>query len=259
MNKQNGMMKRITKFAMLVMLGASMSADAGLFSRSKAWKEEVALHDGKVLVVERHSNPADYLVPGSSEPPALDESLAFISPETNQRITWKTEYRNDLPDPNSLTPLLLDIVGGIPYMATSPAGCVSYNKWGRPNPPYILFKYEHEKWERISLQEFPPELVSANLMGKPPLELLKPYYTVEQSRGWAQGKNIAEYAKTVLREPVTDIWAGCPKLISYGKQGGWIGLDWFTDQPSLDACLKFCIRKNVSSETCPCNEIFKEK
>lgn len=236
-----------------------MNADAGLFNRSKTWKEEVSLHDGKVLLVERHSNPADYLVPGSSEPPALDESLTFTSPGTNQRVSWKTEYRNDMPELNSLTPLLLDIVGGVPYLATSPAGCIAYNKWGRPNPPYILFKYEHDKWERIPLKEFPVELVKANLMGKPPLELLKSYYNVGQAQGWWQGGNIAEYARTILREPVSGLWKECPKLISYGKQGGWIGLDWFTDQPSLDACLKFCVIKNVSSETCPCNEIFKEK
>jgi len=249
----------ISLAGLILMLVASLDAEAGWLSRSKAWKEEVLLHDGKVLIVERHSNPADYLVPGSSEPPARDESLAFTLPETNQRVTWKTEFDERVPEPNSLGPLLLDIVDGIPYLATSPAGCISYNKWGRPNPPYILFKYAHEKWERIPLQEFPQALVKPNLMGLPPLELLKPYYTVEQAQGWWQGGNMAEYARTVLREPVSDLWKGCPKLISYGKQGGWIGLDWFTDQPSLDACLKFCIRKNVSSETCPCNEIFKEK
>lgn len=222
MKTNRSMLKQVTKLGLILVMGASMNAEAGLFSRSEAWKEEVSLHDGKVLVVERASNPADYLVPGSSEPPALDESFAFTLPGMNQRISWKTEYRNDLPEPNSLTPLLLDIVGGIPYLATSPAGCISYNKWGRPNPPYILFKYEHEKWERISLQEFPPELVNANLMGKPPLELLKPYYTVEQTRGWAQGKNIAEYAKNILREPLTKerINEMCMEMILY--KGYWI-------------------------------------
>lgn len=208
-------LKRVAGVGLILMMGASMNADAGWFNRAKVWKEEALLHDGKILVVERHSNPADYLVPGSSEPPALDESLAFTLPGTNQRVSWKTEYRNDSPELNSLTPLLLDIVGGVPYLATSPAGCIAYNKWGRPNPPYILFKYEHEKWERIPLQEFPSELVRANLMGKPPLELLKPYYTVEQSKGWAQGKNVAEYVKTILREPLPV--GRCPQYSSGPK------------------------------------------
>lgn len=215
-------LKRIAKLGLLLMMGTGMNADAGLFSRSKTWKEEVLLHDGKVLVVERASNPADYLVPGSSEPPARDESLAFTLPGTNQRVAWKTEFDDRVPEPNSLGPLLLDIVDGIPYLATSPAGCISYNKWGRPNPPYILFKYAHEKWERIPLQELPPELVKANLMGLPPLELLKSYYTVEQAQGWVQGQNMAEYARAILRESLANerINEMCMEMILY--KGYWI-------------------------------------
>lgn len=208
-------LKPITKLGFLLLMGVSMSAEAGLFSRSKVWKEEVLLHDGRVLVVERASNPADYLIPGSSEPPAADASLAFTLPGTNQRVSWKTEYRNETPEPSSLGPLLLDIVGGIPYLATSPAGCIAYNKWGRPNPPYILFKYEHEKWERIPLQEFPAELVKANLMGIPPTELLKSYYNVEQAKTQRQGGNVVEYAKTILRDALPK--ERCPQYSSGPK------------------------------------------
>lgn len=162
------------------------------------------MHDGQVLVIERHSNPADYLIPGSSEPPALDESFTFTLPGTNQKISWKTEYRNDLPERNSLGPLLLDIVDGMTYLATGPAGCVAYNKWGRPNPPYILFKYEHEKWVRVPLEEFPSELVHVNLMGIPDSKSLKSYYTIKQVKEQMRDRNIADYAKAILREPVKE-------------------------------------------------------
>lgn len=222
MDKQPRTFIRMLKLGLLLTIGVSMVANAGIFSRSKTWKEEVLLHDGKVLVVTRHSNPADYLIPGSREPQAADESLEFTLPGTSQRIVWKTEYRNEAPEPNALGPLLLDIVDGVPYLATSPAGCIAYNKWGRPNPPYILFKYEHEKWERISLQEFPPQLVKANLMGIPPRELLKSYYKVEQAQAWAQGLNIAEYARTILREPLLkeQINEMCMEMILY--KGYWV-------------------------------------
>lgn len=50
MNKQNGMMRRITKLGLLLMMGVSMSAC------SKDWKEEVLLHDGKKIIVERVQN-----------------------------------------------------------------------------------------------------------------------------------------------------------------------------------------------------------
>lgn len=257
MRIDNGILKRFAMLGLALMMGVSMSACAGLLSAKKIWKEEVVLHDGKVLVVERTSTLGDYIVPGSSEPPTIAQSLVFYLPGKNKRASWASEFRSEGPEPNGLGVLLLDIVGGIPYLATSPAGCISYNKWSRPNPPYILFKYNQEKWERIPLESFPPELVQANLMSEPPLSLLEPYYTVDQVKARMKGWSRAEYTKTILREALENYGNSCPKMISYGKQGGWIGLDWFTDQPSLEACLKFCDHKKISIETCPCNGIFK--
>ncbi len=208
-------LEQIMKLGLILMMGGSMSACAGLLGHSKEWKEEVKLHDGRVLVVERSFNLGDYSVPGSLERPELDETITFTSPEMNKKVSWKTEFRNDLPEPNSLSPLLLDIVGGIPYLATSPAGCISYNKWGRPNPPYVLFKYVNDEWKRILLEEFPPGLVQKNLMSTPDSRLLKPYYTVEQAKGQRQGGNIADYARTIMRKPLAK--ERCPQYSSGPK------------------------------------------
>ncbi|MDH2916531.1 MAG: hypothetical protein PXX77_06590, partial [Gallionella sp.] len=125
MSTQSGMMKRLAKLAMLLMLGASMSACAGLLGQSKSWKEEVVSHDGKVIVVERYFNLGDYPTLDSHNRSPLDQTITFTLPESNKKISWKSEYRNDLPEQNSLTPLLLDVVGGVPYLATSPAGCIA--------------------------------------------------------------------------------------------------------------------------------------
>ena len=54
MNKQNGMMKRIVKLAMLLMLGSSLSACAGFLGfGGDSWKEEVLLHDGSKIIARR--------------------------------------------------------------------------------------------------------------------------------------------------------------------------------------------------------------
>lgn len=222
MSNGHWLLKRITKLGFLLMMGVSMSACAGLSGHSKRWKEEVQLHDGRVIVVERSFNLGDYSAPGSLERPALDETLTFSLPGANKEIVWKTEFRNDVPEPNSLGPLLLDIVDGVPYLATSPAGCIAYNKWGRPNPPYILFKYINDEWKRIPLEEFPPKLVQKNLMSTPDSRLLKPYYTIEQAKAQRQGGNIADYAKTILREalPNERINQMCMEMVLY--KGYWI-------------------------------------
>lgn len=210
--------KRITELGLILMMGVSMNA----YSATMNWKEEVVLHDGQVVVVERFYNLGGYPALDSHNRSPLDETITFALPGSNKKISWKTEYRNDLPEPNSLGVLLLDVVGGIPYIATSPAGCIAYNKWGRPNPPYVLFKYVHDEWKRISQEEFPAELVHANLMSRPDSRGLKHYYTVEQVKGQMSGRRVADYAKTILREalPQARINEMCEERVFY--KGSWI-------------------------------------
>ena len=165
-----------------VMLVASVTANAGLFglgSSTMSWKEEVLLHDGQVIVAERFYNLGGYPTLESTERAALDETVTFNLPSTGQKITWKTDFRDTEPELNSLNLILFDVVKGVPYIATYPAGCIAYNKWKRPNPPQILFKYENDQWKRIALSEFPVELTKANvIVGRPATKLLKPSYSV---------------------------------------------------------------------------------
>lgn len=200
----------------LIILGGGMSmnsmggmgdfaqemAERALKPRHANWKEEVLLHDGRIIVVERSFKLGGYPALEAQERSPLDQTITFTLPGKNKKISWATEYRDDKPEPNSLGALLLDVVDGVPYLATSPAGCVAYNKWGRPNPPYVLFKYVNDKWQQIPLKEFPRELAEANLMGMPASKLLKPYYNVEASRAERNSGNVNAYAKTILREPL---------------------------------------------------------
>jgi hypothetical protein len=195
-------LKLITKLGLLLMMGVSMNTEAGLFGHSKGWKEEVQLHDGRVLLIERSFNLGGYPTLDARERRLLDETITFTLPESGQKVVWKTDFNDAVPEPNSLGPLLLDIVGGVPYLATSPAGCIAYNKWGRPNPPYILFKYVNAAWQEILLKEFPAELVQANLMNMPASDQLKPYYNVAAVKAKLADGNVSAYAKTILREPL---------------------------------------------------------
>lgn len=222
MRTHHGMLKQITKLGFLLMMGVSMNAGAGLFGHSKGWKEEVQLHDGRVLLIERSYNLGGYPTLDARERRLLDETITFTVPESNQKVVWKTDFDNAVPEPNSLGSLLLDIVGGVPYLATSPAGCIAYNKWGRPNPPYILFKYANAAWQQIPLKEFPTELVKANLMNMPASSQLKPYYNVAAVKAKLADGNISAYAKTILREalPQARINEMCMEMVLY--KGSWI-------------------------------------
>lgn len=256
MSEQHGMMKRIAKLSIILLLGASMSACAGLFGSSAGWKEEVLLHDGRVLLVERTYNLGGYPTLDARERTMLDETITFTLPQTNKTISWQTEFRQDLPEPNSLGALLLDVVNDVPYLATSPAGCIAYNKWGRPNPPYVLFKYTNDAWQQIPLKEFPSELMTANLMSMPALSLRKSYYNVEAAKAQRQDGNISDYAKTILREPIQSAGQGCGELI-YDGRGGWQGPGLFSRQPSKEACFKYCKQREITAQYCPCSRFFK--
>ena len=120
------------------------------------WKEEVLLHDGKTIIVER-SDTYDATMNheiGQSAPLA-EHKTTFMIPGTSQIVIWKSNNRS-FTEPEHLNLLSLDILEGVPFVATTPSRSFAFEKWGRPNPPYVFFRYVG-RWERIYLSEFPEE------------------------------------------------------------------------------------------------------
>ena len=138
--------------AIALAMGMSMDVMAGLFGPGgTSWKEEVLLHDGNKIVVERWAKRGGRHEIGQ-QPPIREQTLTFSFPGTNEHIEWKSEHSPDtgLAD---VKPIVFDIVAGTAYVVAVPVGCLSYNKWGRPNPPYVIFKYQATEWQRTSMRE----------------------------------------------------------------------------------------------------------
>lgn len=150
-------LKNILKIGALLLLGVSMSACS-----KTSWKEEVLLHDGSKIVVER-SQSYGGRHEFTQRSPIKEHDIIFTLPSTNKTITWKDEFDETIGY-SDLNLLALHILNGTPYIVTSPHICLSYNKWGRPNPPYVIFKHDGNAWQRIQLTEFPGEFKAINLL-----------------------------------------------------------------------------------------------
>ncbi len=257
-------LKQIMQLGLLLMIGVSMSADAGFLGfGGTSWKEEVLLQDGSKIIVERSVERGGRHELGQ-QPLIKEQSLTFILPSTNESVTWEDNFTKDVGGANFL-PMLLEVGKDIAYLVVHPMGNLSFMKWGSPNPPYVAFKYQHKKWDRITLQELPVEFTTPNLIFSSPDDEAKKagqrIVSAETIKRLYDGYRQPEY-KTILRTPI-DYGPPRPPGSNSGRMvrtgDGWMGMDWFEDQPSYEACLKLCGKKKVSPQDCPCNTLFKGK
>jgi len=205
--------------------GLGLNAEAGSSGVGReTWQEEVLLHDGRTMVVERTVERGGRHEIGQ-KPPYKEQSLRFTVPGTTHVITWEDHYSRDLGQANFL-PMVVEISGGTPYLVAYPMGCLSYNKWGRPNPPYVVFHYHGKEWKRIPLQELPADITAPNVIfSMPDVEvqrLGKRFITAEMIRDVIDRYKQPEF-KTILREPVKPGSLGstnCEERVLY--KGRWI-------------------------------------
>lgn len=207
------MMKQIAKLGLLLMIGVSMNADAGLFGfGGDSWKEEVLLHDGSKLIVKRSQSYGGRHEIGQPSP-IKEHTITFTLPNTNKTITWTSEYGEDLGRTN-FNLLAVHILHGTPYIVASPNLSLSYNKWGRPNPPYVFFKYDGSEWQRIPLEEFPAEFKTINVaiyLGSRDVEAMVNLGLVSAGKIKELNSSLTqEEYKTIVRTPL-DVWKPRPE------------------------------------------------
>lgn len=206
-------------------LGLSTSVYASLFwFGGTSWKEEALQSDGSKIIVERSITLGGRHEIGQ-EPPIKEQSLSFVMPGTHQSVSWKDEFSEELGTANFL-PMQLDVSENTAYLVAAPMGCLSYNKWGRPNPPYVAFKYQDNAWKRIPLQTLPPQFKQLNLAFSSPDHAAKEarhgLLTADQVKEWNSDAQQPQY-KSILREPIPGGGQGrCPELVFY--KGAWVEL-----------------------------------
>ena len=225
-----------------------------------SWQEEVLLHDGSKIIVDRWQKRGGPHTLGE-RPGILEYSLSFKHPVTKKTITWKDGPTEDIRYAN-FDPVALHIKGNIPYIIIMTYGCKSFNKWGRPNPPYVIFKYEGNDWKRIPLSELPSEFINVNLVidtiNDEKYLASQSFITADKVKELNKGLT-QEIYKTIVRTPFKQEGdGGCPEMI-YDGHGGWTGINAFKRESSYEDCLKACKFHSINPEYCPCDRLFKDK
>jgi hypothetical protein len=207
-----------------VLLALFLSACAIAQGNGTTWKEEVLLHDGQKIIVERSQSYGGRSEPGQSGP-IREHSIRFKLPGFNTPITWTSEYGPELGRTN-FNLLAVHVLNATPYVVASPNLCLSYNKWGRPNPPYVFFKYENNAWQRITPEQFPPDFKTINVV----LSIQRVQAGQLSDAALTSAEMVRELNahiekpehKTILREPLPKerINQMCGDLVLY--QGVWI-------------------------------------
>ncbi|MCR4345788.1 MAG: hypothetical protein NUV55_01075 [Sulfuricaulis sp.] len=220
----------------ILTLGATLSACS-----SMTWKEEVLLHDGNKIIVTRTNTYDPKGLRELGQPDPLKEStLTFTVPGTKQTVTWKSDFGRAYQD--NLVLYMIDILNNIPYIVTTPGGCMAYNKWGRPNPPYVFFKYENE-WKRILLEQFPAEFKELNVILAPDSNEHKKrkIQNMIAQDGFVSVENIKKLnrdsgSRALTRAEVTTAKTTCPKMMYY--KDAWISSEGDFGRKFVDSISK---------------------
>lgn len=142
-------------FALIIISGCVIdTSHVGQYVKPyESWKEEVALQDGRMFIVDRTLSYGRSA--GIGQGRLIDKrTLDFVIPGTRQTVHWEGDEH--------VIPMLLGFKDGVPYLAAVPFSCFSFELLGRPIPPYVLYKYTRQ-WERIAMADFPLEFGQANL------------------------------------------------------------------------------------------------
>lgn len=122
------------------------------------WKEEVLLHDGRVIVIER-SVKTGYVPIELGQPPGESDYTLTFTGSDGRPVTWEAG--------RSFWPMILDFVDGAPYVVALGSTAPDYEKHGCPRPPYFIFRHAGGRWERIAYEELPKAIRRGNLLVDP--------------------------------------------------------------------------------------------
>ncbi|KPC49618.1 hypothetical protein [Amantichitinum ursilacus] len=137
--------------------------------------------------------------PIGQQKPVNHQKLSFELPGTKESVTWEnsaSELGYVLYEP-----LLLDVINNVAYLVVTPKMCAAWRLVGKPNPPYIVFRYMDNRWESVDINVLPSNIAKSNLLvaAVPPDNLLHDKTISDKDINIMNGYIDDSYLKTIYR------------------------------------------------------------
>jgi hypothetical protein len=178
-------------------------------------KEQAVQPDGGSIVVTRWNKLGWYyesetrVDAWTGLPPVAAYGVA-IPLATGGRVDWEGD--------GSLLPIAVTRDEFRAYLATTPRDCAAYVAAGEPMPPYVFFRSDGNRWQRIDAAEFPPTIASANLLIPLNPEALA---AIRANAGPLSNATIVRInsrldpgARTINRTGPWPQWSGCAREVA---------------------------------------------
>jgi hypothetical protein len=133
---------------------------AGCAGGIRHWQEQVILPDGRELIVERShtlGNRFDREIAAYNAGPSATAYTVTVPLPDGGKAVWQAEHKD-------MIPIAVAIEDKTAFVLATPFNCRAYAKYGRPIPPFFVFKSLNGQWQRTGIEEFPKTIGEANLM-----------------------------------------------------------------------------------------------
>lgn len=186
-------------FVPFVSVGALLLLTSCIGTDEMRWKEQVWLHDGKFVLIDRYSTRAKSGFPNSRRGVILSQEIRYDP----LGVLWSVDGSDEQP-------ISFEIIDGAAYLAaTAPYSREKFCR-GKPKGAYVavFYRWTNGKKQRISQQETPVDRMGNNISG-----ISQWGYSKKEDRTYLSWNDVAD----ATGQP----WSGPPVLLRdrYEKEG----------------------------------------
>jgi hypothetical protein len=121
------------------------------------WQEEVQLSDGRVVEITQQRQYEEAYDGHGRSTIVRDAWIRFRLPETDfKEVVWHEQ----------LIGMRFDVVDGKPFIVAYPATGREFDRYGKPIPAYLGYRYENGQWRRVPFAEIPESQYDFNLVAE---------------------------------------------------------------------------------------------